>query len=270
MSQRTWTAMALALGLAGLQTACGVNKATHQKVLDDLTECQSELSATRDKNSQQETRIGELETALSSSKAEGSAADKARAQLLAEKKATEAELVALRKQRDATEARMKAYRELTEKFRALVDTGKLKVEFRNGQMVLNLPSEVLFPSGRARLSKGGEAALKAVLDVLLQFKDRRFMVAGHTDNRAIHTKRFSDNWALSTARAVSVVEAMVTAGFDPTKLAAAGYGEHSPVASNDTKEGRTKNRRIEIILVPNLSELPDLKVPEAAPEAAKS
>lgn len=269
MSHRMWPTLVLVIGLAGLQTACGVKKAVHQKALDDLTTCQSELSASRDKSAQLETRIAELETELASSKAEGSASAEARAKLLEEMKATEAELVALRKQQAAYEKRMAAYRELTEKFRALVDTGKLKVEFRNGQMVLNLPSEVLFASGRARLSKGGKDALKAILDVLLEFKDRRFMIAGHTDNRDIRTRRFKNNWELSTARAVSVVQAMVAAGFDANNLAAAGYGEHSPVASNDTKEGRTKNRRIEIILVPNLAELPDLEVPdaEAAPKS---
>ncbi|MEO1175125.1 MAG: OmpA family protein, partial [Myxococcota bacterium] len=89
-------------------------------------------------------------------------------------------------------------------------------------------------------------------------RDRRFLIAGHTDDQRIRTKRFPNNWHLSTARAVSVLEFFVDQGFTPNNLAAAGYGEFSPVAPNDSKENRALNRRIEIILVPDLSELPNL------------
>jgi chemotaxis protein MotB len=84
------------------------------------------------------------------------------------------------------------------------------------------------------------------------------MIAGHTDNRPIRSKRFPNNWHLATARAVSVLDFFVGQGFDPTKLAATGYGEFDPVGDNETEEGRELNRRIEIILVPDLSELPTL------------
>jgi len=119
---------------------------------------------------------------------------------------------------------------------------------------------VLFSSGKAKLSDNGEKALTEVLNILVEFKDRRFLIAGHTDNQGIRGGRFDNNWELSTARALSVLEYMSKAGFDSKNLGAAGYGEWDPVAPNDTPENRQLNRRIEIILVPDLSELPNLTV----------
>jgi chemotaxis protein MotB len=124
--------------------------------------------------------------------------------------------------------------------------------------VIKMPSGVLFASAAAELSEGGKTALTEVLDILLQFKDRRFQVAGHTDNLPIRSRKFKNNWYLSTARALSVVEFMIEAGFDPRNLAATGYGAFDPIGDNATEEGRALNRRIEIILVPDLSELPNL------------
>ena len=257
----------IAILLAGvLFLGCGVKKATHQKVLDELTATQAQLDETR---AERDSLLGDRDKltsdkdALSSelsdkSKAEREASARA-AKLAADMQATEAELLELRKQREAAEKRLAAFRELTEKFRSLVDTGKLKVSFRNGQMVLELPSGVLFSSGQAKLSTGGEKALQEILDVLKDVKDRRFLIAGHTDNIPVKSKKFKNNWLLSTARAVSVVTYMTDkSGFAATNLAAAGYGEVAPVADNSNKEDRAKNRRIEIILVPDLSELPGL------------
>jgi chemotaxis protein MotB len=125
-------------------------------------------------------------------------------------------------------------------------------------MILKLPSEVLFDSGKAELKGAGKTALGEVLTILLEFKDRRFQVAGHTDNVPIRSRDFKSNWELSAARAVSVVKAMVEAGFDARNVSASGFGEFDPVADNDSPEGKQKNRRIEIILVPDLSDLPNL------------
>lgn len=255
-------ALALCLGLTVAAAGCGVKKETHQKALNELTATQAELSQAEEENqrlrSQNQALSGDL---TDKSKSEAEAAARA-AKLAADMQATEAELLELRKQREAAEQRLAAFRDLTAKFKSLVDTGKLKVVFRNGQMVLELPSGVLFASGQAKLSKPGETALQEILDVLAEFKDRRFMIAGHTDNVPIKSRRFKNNWALSTARAVSVVDYMVESGFAPDNLAAAGYGEFAPVAENDTDEGRQQNRRIEIILVPDLSELPSLQIEE--------
>jgi chemotaxis protein MotB len=251
-----------------LAPGCGVKKETHQKVLDELTATQLKLDETQGERDKllkgRDVLLSDKEKLGASldDKSRAEAEARARAAKLAEEmQATEAELLDLRKQREATDKRLAAFRDLTEKFRKLVDTGKLKVTFRQGQMVLELPSGVLFSSGKADLSSGGEGALQEILDVLKEFSDRRYLIAGHTDNIPVKSRKFKSNWLLSTARAVSVVTYMTDkAGFDATNLAAAGYGEFSPVADNSTDEGRAKNRRIEIILVPDLSELPGLTV----------
>jgi len=93
--------------------------------------------------------------------------------------------------------------------------------------------------------------------ILRQFPDRRFMVAGHTDNQPVK-EAYKDNWELSVARALVVTRFLVEAKMKAQNIVAAGYGEYDPIASNATPDGRRENRRIEIILLPDLSELPTL------------
>jgi chemotaxis protein MotB len=258
------TLFALALGIVA-GTGCGIKKETHQKALDEIASLQQQLDEAKQREDERTKRLAQLESDLASTQterdsesAEKRTAREAAEKLAAEMQATVGELEELRKQREAADKRLAAFRQLQDRFRALVDTGKLDVGFRNGQMVLKLPSGILFASGSADLSKGGETALAEVLSVLEEFKDRRFVIAGHTDNEPIKTRKFPNNWALSSARALSVLEFMVDAGFDSKNLGAAGYGEFDPVAANDTPENKQLNRRIEIVLVPDLSELPNL------------
>jgi chemotaxis protein MotB len=249
------------VGLAAVLAAgCGVKKEVHQKALDELAATQGKLSETERDRDEKARQLAKLEKELGELQAQRDDLTEAERAAQQRMKATEQELTELRKQRDAAEERLSAFRKLYDRFRALVDTGKLQVDFRNGQMVLKLPSEVLFSSGKADLSNKGEQALTEVLNILVEFKDRRFLIAGHTDNQPLRGGRFDNNWELSTARALSVLEYMVKAGFDSKNLGAAGYGEWDPVAPNDTPENRQLNRRIEIILVPDLSELPNLTV----------
>lgn len=241
-----------------LAAGCGVKKETHAKVLAELSATEAELAETRAQRDALSKDKANLSGELDKTSAERGAASERAAGLQKQVQATEAELAELRKQREASEKRLAAFRDLKQRFAALVDTGKLEVAFRNGQMVLKLPSGILFASGQAELSKEGQASLAQVLNVLLQFKDRRFVVAGHTDTDRIKSKKFRDNWELSQARALSVVHFMMKTGFDGKNLGAAGYGEFDPVAPNDNETNKQLNRRIEIVLVPDLSELPNL------------
>jgi chemotaxis protein MotB len=165
----------------------------------------------------------------------------------------------LRKQREAAEERIATFRKLIDRFQSMIDAGQLKVVVRNGRMLISLPDAVLFDSGKTDLKPGGAQALTAVADVLGSMNDRSFIVAGHTDDVPIHTARFPSNWDLSTARAVEVVNYLVGHGMKPQALAAAGYGQFDPVAQNDTPDHKAQNRRIEIVLQPNLGELPSLE-----------
>jgi chemotaxis protein MotB len=155
---------------------------------------------------------------------------------------------------------------MSHKLQKMVDAGKLGVRVRDGRLVMRLPQDVLFPSGSAALSREGELSLMEVAVILRQFPDRRFMVAGHTDNQPVK-ESYKDNWELSMARALVVARFMVEAKMKPENIVAAGYGEFDPIAKNAAPEGRRENRRIEIILLPDLSELPTL--PEDMAQAAQ-
>jgi chemotaxis protein MotB len=164
----------------------------------------------------------------------------------------------LKREQEAQRARMAKYRQVIEKFKSLVDSGKLKIRIQRGQMVVEMASNILFDVGKADLSDEGKAALSELATILMTIPDRNFQVAGHTDNVPIDSKKFPSNWELSSARAVTVVKFLQQAGVDPVHLSAAGYAEYLPAQPNDTEVGKSANRRIEITLMPNLDELPDL------------
>jgi chemotaxis protein MotB len=167
--------------------------------------------------------------------------------------ASKDELTALVTQRTEAEKRLAAIADIQKQFAKMIDTGQLKVTARRGTLVLSLPSEVLFPSGVADLSKPGELAVLEVGITLKRFPGRRFLVVGHTDDQPLKSSVYKDNWELSTARALTVTRFLVQAGMDPKALLAAGAGENDPVSKD-----RARNRRIEIVLLPAISELPPL------------
>lgn len=169
--------------------------------------------------------------------------------------ATESRLRELEEQHAEVEARLKDFKEVTDKFKKLIDAGTLEVTFRRGRMIVELPAGVLFESGSAELSEAGKKAVLDVAKILAGVPGRRFMVAGHTDNVPA-VKEYKSNWALSTTRAVTVLEELVRAGMPVTRVAAAGYAEYDPIANNSSAAGRQKNRRIEIILEPYLTAVP--------------
>jgi chemotaxis protein MotB len=166
-----------------------------------------------------------------------------------------ARLDELRRAQAAAEARAKLYRELALKLKKMVDAGDLSIVLRDGRMILQLPNDVLFDTGRVELKPAGRTALEQVAAVMRTIGGRRYQVGGHTDSVPISTARFPSNWELSAGRALAVVHILVDSGVDPKVLSAAGYSEFDPVASNESADGKRKNRRTEIALVPNIDEL---------------
>ena len=164
----------------------------------------------------------------------------------------------LAKQKAAAEARAATFRTLVEKLRSMIDAGQIKVTIRNGRMLIALPNDVLFDSGKTAVKPEGKEAIGKIAQVLATIADRRFLVVGHTDNVPIKSARFPSNWELSTARAVEVLQLLIAGGMKPQVVGAAGYAEFDPVAANDAPAGKAQNRRIEIVLEPNLSDLPNL------------
>ena len=173
-----------------------------------------------------------------------------------------AQLEELRKQKAAAEARARLFNDFIAKFRKMIDAGKVSIHVRRGRIVLTLHNDVLFDEGKTELKPAGTAALAEIAQTLKTVNNRSFQVSGHTDNLPIKKPEFPSNWELSTARAVVVVKFLQKEGVSPNVLSAAGYGEWDPVAPNSDAATRTKNRRIEIALVPNIEELissPELK-----------
>ncbi len=165
-------------------------------------------------------------------------------------------LAELQKRKEEAESRIAEYRALLVKFKSLIDAGKLKVRIIDGRMVVVLASDVLFASGSATLSKDGKAAIAEVAQLLASIPNRKFQIEGHTDNVPISTAQYPSNWELAAARAITVLKTMIDAGMPTDRISAASFGESKPAAPNDTPEGRAQNRRIEIIIVPDLSTLP--------------
>lgn len=149
------------------------------------------------------------------------------------------------------EKRKEKLRELKTKLAEMQAQGKLTVITRNGRMIVKLPENVLFDVGKSKLKKEGEAAIAQLAPILTSLEGRHFQVAGHTDS----TGKDETNWRLSTDRALEVTLFLINNGMPPERLSAVGYGRFQPVAPNDTDEGRAQNRRIEIVLVPNIEEL---------------
>jgi chemotaxis protein MotB len=164
----------------------------------------------------------------------------------------------------AAQARLATFRGMLEKFQKMIQSGQLRVRIQRGRMVVELSENILFDSGKDALKPEGKTALTEVASVLASIQNRDFQIAGHTDNKPIKSARFPSNWELSTARGVVVARFLAENGVPEVRLSAAGYADTQPVASNDTPEGRAQNRRIEIVLQPNLDELPDLSSLEQA------
>lgn len=240
-------------------TACAQALTPAQKDAALLVTCQTDLAAVAAKEKENDAALTKMQGNLS---------------------ATKDELTALRAQRIEAEKRLAAITEIQSQLAKMIKPGELDVVARNGSLVVQLPSEVLFKSASSEISQEGEYKIVEVGVILKRFPDRRFLVVGHTDNVPLKSAGPADNWQLSTARALTVTRVLVKAGMDPKRLIPAGAGEYDPVKGDDIKAGnataddRLRNRRIEIVLLPALAELPPL--PEslggtpAAPEAPET
>ena len=175
---------------------------------------------------------------------------------------SQVQMATLRSIENETNRRNQIYEKFVERLKTMIDGGQLTVSIEQGRIVINLPNNVLFKSGSAKLNPEGEEALTQIASVLSQFSDRRFQIEGHTDNKPIKSARFPSNWELSTSRALTVIHLLTDMDVVPENISAAGFGEFRPRADNETEEGRQFNRRIEIIMLPNLdilsNELPKI------------
>lgn len=265
----TLTAVAL------LSTGC-VTKGTHELALQELAQTKSSLSDAEQMIADQNAMIEGNQAQIAKDKAELEALmnrkalledgyAEAQAQLDASQSRlseSEAQLEQLRQIEAETKRRNEIYARFVGQLQKMIDGGQMTVSIEQGRIVINLPNNVLFPSGHTSLNWEGQQALKKIADVLKEFPERRYQIEGHTDDVPISSATFPSNWELSAARALSVLHIMVDEGVKPENISAAGFGEYRPRADNATKEGRALNRRIEIIMLPDLdilsNELPKL------------
>jgi chemotaxis protein MotB len=147
----------------------------------------------------------------------------------------------------------KTYEELLTEMKGEIEQGQIAITELQGKLTVDVLDKILFDSGQAEVKPDGLAVLKRVVEILMTVTDKVIRIEGHTDNIPIAgalAKRYPTNWELSAARAINVTRYLEKEGIDPTILSAAAFGEYQPVAENGTPEGRAKNRRIAIILLP--------------------
>ncbi|GAB5547121.1 MAG: OmpA family protein [Sandaracinaceae bacterium] len=255
----------VAFALLLTAVGCGYSEEQMQARLDQIETLEGQLRDSREQSEQLESRLAavearnqELVDRLRALGEEVEGLESERGNLQSSLQETQRALEELRARERAQQERLATFRRMIERFRSMIDSGRLRVRIVRNRMLIELSENILFDSGRADLRDEGEVALSEIVQVLNSIPNRQFQVAGHTDNIPMRSSRFQSNWELSTARAVNVARFMIDQGLNAERISAAGYAETQPVASNSTPEGRAQNRRIEIVLVPNLDELPDL------------
>lgn len=264
--------------IASFVSGCGYSEEEWKAQLDKYARLQSEhqsaearLAKTQKELEAEQAKVAELTQQL---KAAGVDISKLNENLqqtasqvsklsstLEERERALAEYKARAKQLELIKARFET---LKKKLDELTKLG-LAVNIRKNRMVVSLPGDVLFDSGRETLKKEGKEILDKVATVIrsdASLKVRDFQVAGHTDNKPLAGGIFRDNWGLSLMRAREVLLHLVSdkGGQLPIEhWSASGFGDTDPVANNETDDGRQKNRRCDIIVVPSVEEMLDLK-----------
>ena len=266
--------------LAGLQQNLD-QEATQRKAAEQqATELQSRLDGLEKENGQLNSELGNVRgqiTDLEQKLANGSASAREEIAKL-QKQASELEgnaariakereqlrqeqsqlATTLEQERLAKEEEIKrltrTQEELSKSLQDEISKGNITIQQVRDRLTINMVDRVLFDSGQAQVKPAGVKVLKQVSDVLNKISDKQIRIEGHTDNVPISSKlqdRFKTNWELSTARATTVVRYLIDqGGVDRQYLSAVGYADTHPLASNDSEEGRSSNRRIEIVLYP--------------------
>ena len=254
-----------------LAAGCGYSEEEWQAQLAKYNKLDSEHRSTESKLAQTQRELDDTQKKVADLEKQLQAAGvdiQAKAQqvsslnsTLEEREKALAEYKARAKQLEAIKARFEALRN---KLNQLTKLG-LAVNIRHNRMVISLPGDVLFDSGRETLKKEGQDILSKVATVIkgdASLQNRDYQVAGHTDNKPLQGGAFKDNWGLSLMRAREVLVFLIDdkKGQLPVKhWSAAGFSDTDPVATNDTDEGRQKNRRCDLIVVPSVEEMLDLK-----------
>ena len=230
--------------LLSAQTAAAGLRDDKQMLITRTTGMSDEMAGLQKRMGELETQISDREIEIGKLQQGGEALAAEKARLEKERAAKEAEIQRLTKTQE----------DLTKSLKAEIERGDIKIKQVRDRLTINMVEKVLFNSGQALVKPEGLNVLKSVSDVLKNVNDKQIRIEGHTDNVPIGVKlrdKFPTNWELSTGRATNVVRYFIEqGGVNRENLEAVGYADTRPVADNETEEGRTANRRIEIALFP--------------------
>lgn len=223
--------------------------------IDRLTADRTKLIAERDELN---TRLGALAEEFGRTVTETRRAifelKQRNVELEGDKQMLQESLALVRKNREeAVQKVSTTYEGLLREMKEEIQQGQVTITELKGKLTVDVVDKILFDSGRAEVKQAGLEVLKRVVAILVGVTDKTIRVEGHTDNVPISgalVKRYPTNWELAAARAINVTRYLEKEGIDPGLLSAAAFGEYQPVADNGTAEGRAKNRRIAIILLP--------------------
>ncbi len=207
-------------------------------------------------------RLGDAEERNQNADRKASDSEKALSELKLAQEQLSGQLSQTKAEKERLETELKRLQtELTAMLEPEIQAGNVNVVRRGNDLVVDLADQILFESGKAEVMESGQKVLGQVAPTLAQLSDFTIEVAGHTDNARVVNpatqERFPTNWELSTARATNVVRFLQETGKVPgNRLAATGFAEYRPAASNVRAEGRKKNRRIELVLRQSGRKLP--------------
>lgn len=197
---------------------------------------ESSLATAQEENEKLSGQIGELEGNLNM-KAE--------------------EIVGLSKQVKAGNDQIQSLQDAIAEVFSTYDPEAIKVEERDGKLYITMSNNILFESGRDRLTTDSKDVVAKLAEVFNSNQGLRILVEGHTDSEpvSIHKRKYKDNWSLSVARSLNVVRELVSNGVEETRMTASGKGATMPIADNETDEGRQANRRTEFVVIPKIDGL---------------
>jgi len=248
--------------LAGLQQHLSKESAQRKSAEQQATELAKERESLAARSRELQSRLdglekekGQLNSDLSDLQGNAARIAKEREQLLQEQARLAATLEQERLAKEEEITRLtRTQEELSKSLQDEISKGNITIQQVRDRLTINMVDRVLFDSGQAQVKPAGVKVLKQVSDILKTVTDKQIRIEGHTDNVPISSKlqgHFKTNWELSTARATTVVRYLIDQGsVNRQHLSAVGYADTQPRASNDSEEGRSSNRRIEIVLYP--------------------
>lgn len=150
---------------------------------------------------------------------------------------------------------LKSFLAKYDKIKSLRDEGKLNVKIVEGRMVIMLPTDIIFGTGSTNLTAKGKQTISEITKTLIEIENQKFQIEGHTDNDPFKVEG-ANNWDLAAKRALSVLDTMLKSGMPDSRISAASFGNSRPLVSNDSPSLKSKNRRIEIVVLPEIDSLP--------------